>query len=310
MSVLSVPTFTNLGYWWHARSFQPLQADLSGRTVVATGASGGLGLEAARQLAGLGARVAIVARNQDKLDAAVAGIEGEAVSYRADLSLLAEIRSLAEGLLEREGRIDVLINNVGVLLPERQITSEGLEKTMATNLAGHFLLTHLLTPRLVESAPARIVNVTSGGMYAERIRPDDLHFERGRYRGTVAYARAKRGQVILTEMWAERLAPHGVVVHAMHPGWAETGGVAGALPTFDRLMGPLLRSAQQGADTMVWLAADPAPAASNGKLWFDRRQVPTHLVSSTRESPEEREALWKELVALTGQDLDLSGVGS
>lgn len=303
MSILTVPTFTNLGYRWHSRSFQPLEADLSGQTIVVTGASGGLGLEAARQLAGLGARVAIVARNQAKLDDAVAGIHGKAYSYRADLSLMAEIRLLADEILEGEDRIDVLINNVGVLLPERQVTSERLEKTMATNLAGHFLLTNLLIPRLVDSAPGRIINVTSGGMYAEKIRPEDLQFEQGRYRGTVAYARAKRGQVILAEMWADHLASTGVSVHAMHPGWAETGGVSGALPTFDRLMGPFLRTAEQGADTMVWLAAAPEPAGTSGRLWFDRRQAPTHLLRSTREDAADREALWDRLVALTGSDL-------
>lgn len=302
MSILSVPTFTNLGYWWHSRSFSPLQADMSGRTVMVTGASGGLGLEAAKELSGMGARVVIVARNPEKLDAAVAEI-GDGVSYRADLSLLAQIRDLADEVLAGEDRIDVLINNVGVLLPERQVTAEGLEKTVATNLVGHFLLTNLLIPRLVKSAPGRIVNVTSGGMYAERIRPDDLQFEKGEYRGTIAYARAKRGQVILTEMWAERLAASGVTVHAMHPGWAETGGVTGALPTFDKVMGPFLRTAEQGADTMVWLAAAPEPAETSGRLWFDRRQVPTHLVGSTRERPEEREALWRNLVALSGSDL-------
>lgn len=303
MSLLTLPSFTNLGYKWHARSFEPYSADLTGHTVVVTGASGGLGLEAARQLAGMGARVVIVARNQDKLDSALAAIGGGAAALRSDLSLMADVRDVADRILEQESSVDVLINNVGVLLPERQVTSEGLEKTLATNLASHFLLTNRLVPRLVESAPARIINVTSGGMYGAGIRPHDLQYVEDRYRGTVAYARAKRGQVILTEMWADRLAFTGVVVHAMHPGWAETGGVSGALPTFDRLMGPFLRTAEQGADTMVWLASAPEPATTTGKLWFDRRQVPTHLLRSTRDTPADREALWAELVALTDSDL-------
>ena len=226
------------------------------------------------------------------------------MGYEADLSSMSEIRDLAVRLLENEERIDVLINNVGVLLPEREVTSEGMERTLAVDLAGHFLLTNLLIPRMIESAPARIINVTSGGMYAEKIRPHDLQFEKGSYTGTAAYARAKRGQVILTGMWAERLEGTGVTVHAMHPGWAKTGGVSSSLPTFDRVMKPLLRTADEGADTMVWLAAAEEPAQTSGRLWFDRRHVEEHLTDRTRETAEDRQALWEGLVELTGVDLD------
>jgi NAD(P)-dependent dehydrogenase (short-subunit alcohol dehydrogenase family) len=190
---------------------------------------------------------------------------------------LSEIRDLAERLLENETQIDILINNAGVLLAEREVTPEGIEKTLATDLAGHFLLTNLLIPRLIASAPSRIVNVTSGGMYSQRIRLDDLQFEHREYKGSVAYANAKRGQVILTGMWAARLQHTDVTVHAMHPGWARTAGVQRSLPTFNKLMGPFLRTPAQGADTMVWLAADPLPALSSGELWFDREIAPKHL---------------------------------
>jgi NAD(P)-dependent dehydrogenase (short-subunit alcohol dehydrogenase family) len=215
---------------------------------------------------------------------------------------LGDIRDLAQSLLSNEPRIDVLINNVGVLLPARQVTEEGLETTLATNLAGHFLLTNLLIPRFETSARSRIVNVSSGGMYSERIRPDDLLFERSEYSGTVAYARSKRGQVILTEMWAELLDPERVVVHAMHPGWARTAGVAFSLPTFNRLMGPFLRTPQQGADTAVWLAAADEPGETTGGFWFDRRRAPTHLSEKTVESAEDRTALWDKLSDLTDGD--------
>jgi len=303
MSLLSVAGFTNLGYWLHARNFEPVAADLEGQTVVITGATGGLGRAAAERIAGLGARTVVVGRSPEKLRAAEDEIAGEVVGYEADLSLMSEIRDLAGELLEREERIDVLVNNVGVLLPEREVTGEGIEKTLAVDLAGHFLLTNLLIPRLAASAPARIVNVTSGGMYSERIRPRDIHFERGEYKGAVAYARSKRGQVILTGMWAERLAGTGVTVHAMHPGWAKTAGVAQSLPTFDKLMRPFLRTPDQGADTIVWLAAAPQPAAESGRLWFDRSPAPEHLVDRTRETAGERQALWDGLVKLTHSDV-------
>lgn len=303
---LTVAGFTNLGYLTHSRRFRPLSAEMSGRTVVITGGTSGLGLAAGRSLAALGARLVVVGRSPDHVATAPAELGPGSTALQADLSLMSEIRRLADRLLETEDRIDVLINNVGVLLPDRLLTEEGLEETLATNLAGQFLLTGLLAGRLVESAPARVVNVSSGGMYTERIRPDDLQFEKGRYTGTAAYARTKRGQVILTEMWAEYFRATGVVVHAMHPGWAGTPGVSKSLPTFDKVMRPLLRTPEQGADTMVWLAAEDEAARSTGGFWFDRRPATTHLTDATRESLEDRRRLWEELVNITGLNLDLA----
>ncbi|MFZ0492633.1 MAG: SDR family NAD(P)-dependent oxidoreductase, partial [Acidimicrobiia bacterium] len=171
MSRLTVATFTNLGYLLHARRFEPIHADLSGRVAVVTGANGGLGLETTRQLAAYGAHVVMVGRNKNKLQKASESIEGQTSIAVADLSLLGDIRRLADHILESTRRIDILINSVGVLLPERTTTEEGLEATFVTDLAGHFLLTNLLLPRLVASAPARVVNVSSGGMYSARIDP-------------------------------------------------------------------------------------------------------------------------------------------
>ncbi len=300
MSAISFAGFTNVGYRLHSRNFRPIDADLNGQTVVVTGASGGLGLETARRLADLGAKVIMVARDPEKLERAAGTVSGVVVAEVADLSLMSEVAALAVRILEEQGSIDVLINNVGVLLPERTETAEGLETALATNLAGHMSLTHRLLPRLVKSAPARIINVSSGGAYAERIHPEDLGFEAAEYRGAAAYARTKRGQLILTEMWAKRLDRTGVVVHAMHPGWAKTSGVANSLPTFNRIMKPLLRTAEQGADTIVWLAAAEEPAASSGHFWFDREVTPTHLSEATRETEGEREAFWNALESLTG----------
>ena len=310
MSLLSLPGFTNIGYWLHSRSHQPVVEDMSGETVVITGGTGGLGRAAAEGLAGLGARVVVVGRSREKLEAAEREIRGDVTGYEADLSLMADIRDLAERLQSQETRIDVLINNVGVLLPEREVTDEGLEKTLATDLAGHFLLTNSLIPRLVESAPARIVNVTSGGMYSERIRPHDMQFERREYQGSAAYAHAKRGQVILTEMWAQRLRGTGVTVNVMHPGWAKTAGVEQSLPTFNTIMKPFLRTPEQGADTMVWLAASREAAETSGELWFDRSPVEKHFVKRTRETAEDRQAMWDALVEVTGSDMpDVSNAG-
>jgi dehydrogenase/reductase SDR family protein 12 len=301
VSLLSITGFTNLGYKLHARDFEPIDADLTGQTIVITGGTGGLGRAAAIELSRLGARLIVVSRTRSKLEDLRDSVDGPMDTIQADLGLMAEVREVADRL-KSEQRIDVLINNVGVLLPERQETDEGIEKTLAVDLAGHFLLTNLLIPKLVESAPSRVINVTSGGMYSERIRPDDLQFEEGTYTGTAAYARAKRGQVILTEMWAERLEGTGVTVHSMHPGWARTEGVADSLPTFNLLMKPFLRTPEQGADTIVWLAAADEPGVTSGRFWFDREEAPTHMLESTQETESERHALWDGLADLTGAD--------
>lgn len=302
---LAIVGFTNLGYLAHSRGFRPVSTDMSDRNVVITGGTSGLGLAAARSLVALGARVVVVGRNPNRLAQAAGELGERAIPIRADLSLMSEVRGLADRLLATEGHIDVLINNVGVLLADRLVTEEGLEETLATNLAGQFLLTDRLAGRLIESAPSRVVNVSSGGMYTARIRPDDLQFSTARYSGTAAYARVKRGQVILTEMWAGYFRGTGVVAHAMHPGWANTPGVSKSLPTFGKVMRPFLRTPEQGADTIVWLAAAEEPGESSGGFWFDRRPAPTHLTDSTRESREDQERLWEELVELTGAEVDM-----
>ncbi len=299
-----VPGYTRIGHALRSRHWRPLPR-LDGRTVVVTGATSGLGEAAAGRMASLGARVVIVGRAPDKAEQARAAIaehatgDGSVSVELADLSVMGEVRELAGRLLSAHREIHVLVNNVGVLLPERRETAEGIEVTLATNLLGHFLLTNLLIGRLEASAPARIVNVSSGGMYTARIDVDNLQSERD-YDGRTAYARAKRGQVILTEMWAERLRGRGIVVHSMHPGWAATPGVDAGIPLFGKVMGPLLRTPDQGADTIVWLAAADEPGDTTGIFWHDRRPRPTHRIARTRETPEERRALWRALAELSG----------
>jgi dehydrogenase/reductase SDR family protein 12 len=158
----------------------------------------------------------------------------------------------------------------------------------------------------LQAAPrARILFVASGGMYSQPLSVADLEMTRADYDGTKAYARAKRAQATLAEMWAEFLQPDDIVVHAMHPGWADTPGVRRSLPTFRRITGPLLRSPEQGIDTLVWLAADDgAPLDTTGRFWLDRRPRPIHRLPSTRRSdtPAERRRLWAWCEARTGND--------
>jgi len=172
---------------------------------------------------------------------------------------------------------------------------------------GPFALTNLLVPLLRESQDARVITVTSGGMYTQGLHVDDLQMAATPYRGATAYARAKRAQVVLTRLWAQRLREDGVAVHAMHPGWADTPGLVAGLPRFRRVLGPILRTPGEGADTIVWLAAADEPARSTGGLWLDRRLRPTDRLRSTRVSRADAERLWTTCVALSGTDLPGSG---
>ena len=297
--------FTSAGYRWHKRSWKPMAVSLHGRTVVITGATSGLGRAAALQLAELGARVILVGRDRDKAEAArreivaTTGNDNVAVAL-ADLSLLKDVRKLARRLLDTEPQIHVLVNNAGVLLNERTTTTEGNETTLATNLLAPYLLTQLLLPRLRASAPSRIINVSSGGMYTAGLALDDLQYEKGAYNGSRAYARTKRALVTLTETWAAQLENSGVVANSMHPGWADTPGVASSLPGFHSITRRLLRTAEQGADTITWLAAAPEAAKVSGAFWLDREPHTTHVFPGTDPSPQERQQLWNALAKLTG----------
>jgi dehydrogenase/reductase SDR family protein 12 len=300
-------SYTRIGYilrqgMWDTAD---LDVNMTGKTCIVTGANSGLGFAAAVGLAGLGASVVMVVRDSAKglsaQDAVIAQTGNPNVYLEVvDLSSLAAVRDFAARFLEREERLDVLINNAGVLLPERQLSADGIELSFATNVLGPFLLTNLLMPLLMRNAPTRIIFVSSGGMYTQKLDMDDLQSERGEFNGTVAYAQHKRAQVILTELWAERLAGSGVTVNAMHPGWVNTPGVRRSLPAFWKVMRPFLRTPEQGADTIVWLAVAPRLTSESGKFWLDRRARKTHKLARTVSRPQDRWRLWDECVRLGG----------
>jgi NAD(P)-dependent dehydrogenase (short-subunit alcohol dehydrogenase family) len=288
--------FTRLGYrLGHRRWPLPPQA-LAGRRVVLTGGTSGIGLAAAKQLLDGGAHLTIVGRDSDKTAAVRRRLlaqfgTGEIDLEIADLSCMQDVRSLAERLRERYAAIHVLINNAGALFNQRRETTEGFEQTLATDLLSPYLLTRLLMPALKKASGARIINVSSGGMYTQKIKPDDLSYRRGVYDGATAYARAKRGLVVLSEAWAAELKPQGVSVQAMHPGWVDTPGLRSSLPAFHHQIRPLLRSPAQGADTITWLAASPVAGRTSGLFWLDRKPRATHVFRGTRETPTERRVL-------------------
>jgi dehydrogenase/reductase SDR family member 12 len=299
-------SYTKLGYARRSRRWRASDlAAMDGKVVLVTGATSGLGEAAARGFARLGASVWLVARSRKRGEDTKARIAEQTGSDDVhvgicDLSDLRSVRRFAEQCAVRPGRLDLLVNNAGVLTEERSLSRDGIELTLATNVVGPFLLTKLLVPLLLRSAPARVINVSSGGMYTQGLHVDDLQSARGKFRGTVAYARTKRMHVVLSELWAWRLEGTGVVVNSMHPGWVDTPGLRGSLPGFHRVVRRLLRTPEQGADTIVWLGSAPQGAAVSGAFWFDRARRPTHLLPWGAESDDDRSRLWAEIERLSG----------
>ena len=250
--------FSSLGYRFSTRFWTDPKETLYGRQVVLTGGTSGIGRAAAFQLARHQASLTIVARNRDKAEQVCQEIRQATANPRvdylvADQSIMADIRNLARQIRDRIKTVDILINNAGALFNQRRETPEGHELTFATDLLGIFCLTMRVRPLLGGPDP-RIINVASGGMYTQAIDVDDLENRQGEYNGAKAYARAKRGMVLLTRIWAQKFRRENIAVHAMHPGWVDTPGIREALPGFYDLVGPILRTPAQGADTIVWLA--------------------------------------------------------
>ena len=300
LEVTVVGSFTRLGLRARRHLFawdREPGVDISGRVMVVTGATSGLGLETARELAQRGARVHIVGRNPEKTKAAaaelIADTGNEDVDYSlADMGELDQVRALAVEIESRYDRLDVLIQNAGALSATRETNSQGIEQTVASQVLGPFLLTRLLLPLLSKTPGARVITVASGGMYSEPLDVDHLIMTPDEYKGSAAYARAKRAQVALNQEWARREGQSGVNFQAMHPGWADTPGVVKSLPTFRRILGPSLRSPAEGADTIVWLATSDVPMKSNGLFWLDRRPRATHYLPKTKMAPQEMSRLW------------------
>lgn len=307
--------FSRIGFAARSRGWsRPRDADMSGKTVVLTGPTAGIGLATAEELLPTGARLVLVARNRHKLDEVVAVLhsrrpDAEIVAVIADMGELDQVRAAATRITSLAGSIDVLVHNAGALLGERSTNSLGQETTMATHVYGPHLMTTMLLGRLGDSR-GRVVTVASGGMYAA----DLPHFERGEspempdatYDGSRQYAVAKRAQVTLSAMWA--LRQPGITWASMHPGWADTPGVQTALPAFRRITRPILRTPAQGADTVAWLAVAPSLDGPNGSFWCDRRPRPLHRLGHTRRSDtaSQRQSLWRWVENAAGLGPSLS----
>lgn len=286
-------SFDRSGFERHARRFVPgdVKVSMTGKSVVVTGANSGIGFAVARSLAALGATVHLVCRNPTRGAEALATLNAEFPSaklilHQLDVSSLPAVKRFCELF---KGPVDVLINNAGVLLGAPARTAEGHELTYATNVLGPFVLTSGLMPKLIV-AKGRVITVSSGGMLLTKLSLPVLQGQVEKFDGVVAYAQTKRAEVILSELWAARQPE--VTFASMHPGWADTPGVSGSLPTFYDMMKERLRTAAQGADTVTWLAVAPRLGSTSGLFWFDRAPAATHPLRWTRESPEDRDALF------------------
>ena len=273
---------SRLGNW---ESFPP--GCLAGRTAVVTGPTSGLGLAAVLEFDRLGADLVLIGRDRGRVEAVRSRLHGadRAVTLVADMGDLAAVRRISGELIASGRRIDALVHNAGALTADRRTTPQGREATIATHVLGPRLLTRELLPVL---DGGRVIVVSSGGMYAAPLprfdRGESPEMSPERYDGTKQYAIAKRLQVTLNEI--DAAAHLDITFSAMHPGWADTPGVRSSLPGFARITAPILRTAEQGADTIVWLVATGRRYES-GRFWCDRAERPIHRLPTTRRSDDD-----------------------
>ncbi len=281
-------------------------SELSGKTVLITGATNGIGKVTALELAKKGATLVIVGRNPEKTAQVARRIRQESGNPAvdglvADLSSMAQVRQLAGSFRQKYPRLHILINNAGAIFANRTTTIDGYELTFALNHLAYFLLTNLLLDELHANAPSRIINVSSRSHEGADLNFDDLqseqHYGYGGYR---AYGQSKLANLLFTYELARRLAGTGVTVNAVHPGSVATGfgeNNGGAMKFSMRVFHQFSLTPEQGADTIIYLASSPDVEAITGKYWTNRRQVPSSP-QSYDETAQKR--LWSLSAQLTG----------
>ncbi|KAL0352491.1 UNVERIFIED_CONTAM: Dehydrogenase/reductase SDR family member 12 [Sesamum calycinum] len=273
--------FMMSGFVEHSKNFRPedMQAQLEGKNCIVTGANSGIGYATAEGLASRGATVYMVCRNKERGEAALSEIQ----SVTGNKSVYLEIRHpsvtsnpLPARFSSKDVPVHVLVNNAGVLENDRR-TTQKYEMNFAVNVLGTYTMTELLLPLLEKAAPdARVITVSTGGMYTVPLM-EDLQFSGNKFDGVEQYSRNKRVQVALTEKWANMYKDKDIGFYSMHPGWAETPGVAKSLPNFSKTLSGKLRTSKEGADTVIWLALQPKEKLVPGGFYFDRAEAPKHL---------------------------------
>jgi len=300
------PNYTKIGYYARKPGWsKPPPWEFSGQTWLITGASLGIGKAMLKAAAEGGADVIAVARNMERLEAARDELKPEArerVTLKSvDMSLVSATQTFLDELLEAGIKLDVLMNNVGLLLNDLNVSSEGKEVSFATNVLSHFQLTEGLLHGGGFKNDAVIVNMTSGGMYNAPLGIRGLNNTNpDKYNGKASYAYAKRAQVALTGYWDEKYRDQGIRCYVTHPGWAKTPGVKTALPVFWKIQNAVLRTPLQGGDTALWLAATRPEESDGDSVWFDRALRPGHMYDFTRKA----QCTVEELVEYLQKELD------
>lgn len=307
-------SFGHAGFAARSRLFADpgLDIDLRGQVHVVTGATSGIGEATAVGLLRRGADVVVLARPGGKAEAFAARVAattarpdgpplGRVTVEFCDLADLEQSVAAARRVVARHPRLNGLALNAGLLAPGRTLTAQGHETSFAVHVVvASRLIAEFRAPLTATSG--RIALVTSGGMLLERVDPNDLGWSTRPWNGTRAYAQAKRVQVLLTERWAALLDASGVRVDAMHPGWAATPGVERSLPRFAAALGHSLRSAEQGADTLLWLLATQEARGPSGGLFFDRARVGSEILPWTRSGATTRARVWRQVAEWAGHD--------
>lgn len=295
--------YTKSGYLNASKHFNSadLDVDCTGKGYMITGANSGIGKVTALEIAKRGGTIHMVCRSKERGEEAKQAIVEQSRNENVHLHLLdmskpRDVAKFARDFTEAGHTLNVLINNAGCMVGERELQEDGLEKNFATNTLGTYILTHRLLPIMIEKGNARVITVTSGGMLVNKLDAKDLNFEKVKtFDGTFAYAQNKRQQVVMTEDLAKRWKQ--VHFSTMHPGWADTPAVRTSMPSFYERMKNKLRTAEQGADTLVWLAVSEAANKHDSGLFFqDRTPVSTHLrFASTKSTAAEEQLLMDRL---------------
>jgi NAD(P)-dependent dehydrogenase (short-subunit alcohol dehydrogenase family) len=279
---------------------------MKGKTVLVTGANTGIGFETAAELAKMGARVVITARDDAKGQAAVDAIkartpDADVDSMHLDLSDLSDVRAFAAAFSAKHPKLDVLVNNAGLILDERALTKDGHEMTFQVNHLGPFLLTNLLLDNLKAAAPSRIVNVASTAHRGTKLDFDDLGSEK-EYRSMRVYGKSKLCNILFTRELARRLEGTGVTAHSLHPGTVRTGfgkdgDTGGWFSIGLKIGGIFFKSPAQGARTSVHVASSPEIEGINGEYWANRK---ISKPSAAAQDDDAARRLWDRSSELVG----------
>ncbi|MDC0076133.1 SDR family oxidoreductase [Gammaproteobacteria bacterium] len=285
-----------------------MKENLQGKVCLITGATNGIGEEAAKQIALMGAEIVFIARSPAKaeeLKQSLKSLTGrESISIIADLSSQEDVKRAASEFLSMNKPLNILLNNAGIMNTSRKETVDGLEEVFSVNHLAYYSFTLMLINKLIESGPSRVVNVASGAhMFVKDMNFDDLQSEK-EYKTMQVYGRSKLANILFTRELAERLEGKGVTVNCLHPGFVNTGIGSNNSPTMGRILmtlaRPFSRKTDKGAETSIYLCVSPEVENETGEYFYDCKKEKISAAASDKENATK---LWEVSSKLTGIDL-------